>query len=249
MNELSEKDLTLYYPFKVTSADTDMEARIRLGSLVNLLIQSAISSADSLGFGFGGLRQQKLFWVLSRLTVEINQPLNWYNSGEVETWPKTVERIIYLRDFLIRNDEQQLVARATSGWLAIDLESKRPKRIDGIHGELFAQLKDKHAVEESPEKLNEITEGENFGVLTSYFDLDLNKHVTSTRYIDWMIDTLPIEFIRSNYPKKLSINYMKETMLGETIRIVRKQINEKSFQFEGTNLSNNTTAFRGKIDF
>ena len=52
MKELSEKNLTLYTGFKITSADTDMYTRIRAGALLNLLIQSAINSAESLGFGF-----------------------------------------------------------------------------------------------------------------------------------------------------------------------------------------------------
>ena len=96
MNELTESNLTTLSHFKITSADTDMHARIRLGSLVNLLIQSAIDSADKLGFGYGGIRHQNLFWVLSRLTLEIYRPLKWYESVEVETWPKDVERILYL---------------------------------------------------------------------------------------------------------------------------------------------------------
>ena len=52
-------------PFKIDSADTDMFGRIRLGSLVNLLIQAATNSADKLGFGYKNIQEQKLFWVLS----------------------------------------------------------------------------------------------------------------------------------------------------------------------------------------
>lgn len=101
--------------YPVTSADTDMEARLRAGSLINMLIQSAISSADSLGFGFSGIRQQKLFWVLSRLTVEIYQPLIWYQEAKVETWPKDIDGILYLRDFKVTDGSNNLAASAVSG--------------------------------------------------------------------------------------------------------------------------------------
>jgi medium-chain acyl-[acyl-carrier-protein] hydrolase len=235
--------------FRITSADTDMETRLRLGSLVNLLIQSAIHSADSLGFGSDGIRQRQLYWVLSRLTVEIYRPLQWYNEVEVETWPKDIERILYLRDYIVRDAQQQVVVRATSGWLAIDLETKRPKKIDDLHAEIFTSLKDKHGIEELPEKLSPITEGDVFEITSRYFDIDPNKHVTSTRYIDWMMDAVPLEVHRSGYPKKLSVNYLKETMPGETIKLIRQQGIDGQFFFEGINVSNNTNAFRGRIEF
>jgi acyl-ACP thioesterase len=249
MEEILTNDLTLISKFQVTSADTDMEGRLRLGSLLNFLIQSAINSADNLGFGFGGLRQQKLFWVLSRLTIEIYNPIIWHSLVEVETWPKNIDGILYLRDFILRNEEQVPVARATSGWLAIDLESKRPKKVDAIHEEMFVHLKNKHALQQLPEKLNKLSQGDSFKVTSTFFDLDLNKHVTSTRYIDWMMDSFELDFHRNHFPKKISINFMKETMLGDNILIMRSQPVDKEFHFEGTNTSQNSTAFRAKINF
>jgi acyl-ACP thioesterase len=217
--------------------------------LLNFLIQSAISSADYLGFGFGGIKAQELFWVLSRLTVEIHRPMNWYEPIEVETWPKDIERIIYLRDFILRDDEKKIVGIATSGWLAVDMESKRPKRIEGLHAEIFERLKMKSAIDSLPEKLNSVDDGESFEIKSSYYDIDLNRHVTSTRYIDWMMDSFPIDFHLSNYPYKISMNYLKETMPGETIKILRKETGEKQYSFEGINMTGDSSAFRGKIDF
>ncbi len=248
-NQFTEKGLTLFLPYHVTSADTDMNACLRLGSLVNLLIQSAISSADNLGFGLKFLREQKLFWVLSRLTVEIDKPLAWYSAGEVETWPKDLDKILYLRDFIVRNDAQQIVAKATSGWLAVDMETKRPKTFDPTHAHIFNQLRDKQALSTSPEKLLPVKEGDIFEIKTGFFDIDLNGHVTATRYIDWMMDTFSIGFHQKNYPKKVSINFLHETKPYETIQLVRFTNNEKSFAFEGVNKTSGSFAFRGVIEF
>ncbi len=250
MKDLTEKDLTLTTYFSVTSADTDMYSRLRLGGLINFLIQSAIQSADDLGFGFGDISRQKLFWVLSRLTLEIYRPLEWYEEVEVETWPKDVERIIYLRDFVVRDKNKKVVARATSGWLAVDLETKRPKRIEGVGADFFTHLNEKHALEKSPEKIGPVKEaGDAFEIQSSYYDIDLNRHVTSTRYIDWMMDTFSIDFHEQNYPSGLSINYMKETKPREIIRLNRTETAKNRFLFEGDNVGADTTAFRGKIEF
>jgi acyl-ACP thioesterase len=202
-----------------------------------------------LGFSYEELRNRKLFWVLSRLTMEIYKPLNWYQTGEVETWPKDIDKILYLRDYVVRDQENQIIAKATSGWLAIDAETKRPKTIEGIHAVLFNQLREKYALKQAPEKLLPVKEGELFEVKTSFFDIDLNNHVTSTRYIDWMMDTFSIEFHEYNYPKKLTINFLKETMPSETIQITRSSMDTRIFNFEGFNKTSNTFAFRGCIEF
>jgi medium-chain acyl-[acyl-carrier-protein] hydrolase len=235
--------------FRVTSAETDMYARLRLGSAVNYLIQSAIDSADRLGFGYGGIRNQNLFWVLSRLTIELYRPIIWHETVEIETWPKTVERVLYLRDFILRDVDRSIIARATSGWLAVDLETKRIKKIDGINADFFDYLRSKHALSEPPEKLHTFGKGDDFEIQSGYFDIDLNGHVTTTRYVDWMMDTLPMGFHKDNFPRKLSLNMMKETMPGETIRLKRTGNDQQQYLFEGFNVNNNTNAFRACIEF
>jgi len=249
MSSPAKEDLILSTGFSVTSADTDMFRRLRPGGLVNFLIQAAIQSADSLGFGFGGLRKQHLIWVLSRLTLDVYRPPEWYESLEVETWAKDVEKLIYLRDFIVRDGKKQEVARATSGWLAIDLQTRRPKKLEGVEAEIFEQLRDRHGLERSPLKLTGTRDGQLFEIQPAYFDFDLNRHVTSTRYIDWMMDTFSVDFHEKHYPGHLSVNYMKETRPGETLRIYRDQEGEGSYLFEGINDHAGKPSFRGRVDF
>lgn len=242
------KDPTLITKFEVSSADTDLKSRLRLSCLINYLIQSAIQSADDLGFGFANLSEQKMLWVLSRMNVEIVKPLNWYDTAIVETWPKTVERIFYMRDFIVRNQHNEIVAKATSAWLAIDLNSRRPKVLPPESTSTFTLLKDKHALKTAPLKLPAICGEQKSELLANYSDIDLNGHVTSTRYIDWMMDTFPIDFHQTNYPKYFCVNYLKETLPSEKITL--NSLNENNYySFEGNNLSNMQVAFRGRIDF
>jgi medium-chain acyl-[acyl-carrier-protein] hydrolase len=249
MEKINENGLTTKINFTVTSAETDMYARLRLGAMVNYLIQAASDSADRLGFGYGSIRRQNLFWVLSRLTIEIFRPLRWHENVEVETWPKNVERVLYLRDFILRDSESEIIARATSGWLAIDLESRRIKKIEGIEADYFTHLKDKHALSDLPGKLHPADGGEKFEICAGYFDIDLNGHVTTTRYIDWMMDTFGTEFHRLNFPRKLSLNLNKETMPGEMLRLMRKHENLEKYLFEGSNPAGNANAFRATLEF
>ncbi len=251
MEKSISKDKAIFITdFKVSSAETDMNGRLKIGSLINFLIQAATNSADNLGFGFENLVKQNLFWVFSRLTVEINRPIKWHEKLSVETWPKDITGILFIRDFIVRDINKDIVIKATTGWLAIDIETKRPARVvDSMETDVFIKLKNKHGIIESPEKIKSVDKGEVFEIESKYYDLDLNKHVTSSRYIDWMMDTLSLDFHKNFYPKKLSVNYIKETKALENISIRKDTISENSFLFEGTNQNNNKIAFRGRIDF
>jgi len=241
--------LILLSNYKVTSADTDMYSRLRLGALVNMLIQSAIESADSLGFGLNTLRENGLFWVLSRMELEITNLSTWYDELEVQTWPKDIDRLMYLRDFLVKDKDQNILAKATSGWLAIDVENKRPRIVDFSNTDAFVKLKDQHAIDKSPGKLEPVEKGESFIVPSRYFDIDLNKHVTSTRYVDWMMDAFKSDFHKDHYPRKLNINYLRETMPGEALRVSHKESDSLQYDFEGVNQDHATVAFRGRLIF
>ncbi len=244
-----DKELITFTDFKITSADTDMEARLRPGGLFSFLAHAAYLSADNLGFGYKHLKEHNLFWVLSRLEVQIKRPLMWNEVLEVETWPKDIEGILYIRDFNVRDQQGDIVAQAATSWLAIDSRSKRPKRKDSFDSDLFSRLSNKQALSQSPNKLPDVPDGDIFSVLSTYFDIDLNKHVTSSRYIDWMMDTFTIEFHRKNYPSLLTVNYVKETMAGTSIEIVRKREDQNDFYFSGRNSESLKTSFRGRIKF
>jgi len=245
---MSDK-LILFNEFKISPAEADMNRRLKIGSLVNYLIQSAINSSEQLGFGFEKLLKQNLFWVFYSLTVQIFRPLNLNEKIIVETWPKDIKGLQHLRDFIVRDEKEEIVIRATTGWLAIDFETKRPtKNINSMSFENFTRLKDKHGIKDGPVKLKTINPTDEFDIKTSYFDIDLNQHVTSTRYIDWMADTFSSDYHRMYYPDRLSVNYLKEVKLLQTLKLKRETIAENSFLFEAENF-NNTVVFKGSIDF
>ena len=83
--------LTLHRKYKVSSADADMYKRLRPGAMINFIIQAAIDSADELGFGFADIETRQLFWVLSRMTVEIYKHLCGTTKSTLRHGPKTVK--------------------------------------------------------------------------------------------------------------------------------------------------------------
>jgi len=248
-HEYTGKELVLEFAFDVTTADCDMFARLRPGGLVSFLIVAATRSADELGFGYEFLSRHHLYWVLSRMTIEICRPLLWGDKAVVITWPKDVDGLLYLRDFEVKDQNGEMVARATSGWLAIDMDSKRPRKVEDKFSYMFDQMKDKHSLDRKPERLSAVAEGGKADIKSTWFDFDLNKHVTSSRYIDWMVDNLPTDVLINRYPVSLSVNYLKETMLGEVTTLTVAMEPVGSYLFEGISRVAEKPSFRGRIEF
>ena len=242
-------NICIFKEFEITSADVDMYGRLRPGTLLNYLIQSAIISADQLGFGFKNIKRQQLFWVLSRISIELYKPMKWYDKITVETWPKDSEKILYYRDYILRDDENNIIAKATSAQLAIDFISKKPKILNGINSEYFASLKDKKSLDYRPEKIDDFDGKIIAEKMVNFCDVDLNQHLTSTRYLDWIFDSFDVEFQKNNYPKKITINYIKETKLDESLEIIGNKFGGNMYLFKGENTQNHKTTFKSKIEF
>ena len=120
------EEFILKQNLEITSADSDRYGRLRIGALLNFLIQAAGKSADQLSFGYEDLKKQNCFWVLNRMEIILDEIPHWQDNIFIETWPKTIEKLFYLRDFFIRNASQKIIGKASSRWLVINAERRRP---------------------------------------------------------------------------------------------------------------------------
>ena len=235
---------------QITSADTDFTKILKPGSLINMLIQIAWHHAEKLGFGMEFLHREELVWMLSRMHIKIYDYPSWNEHLSFTTWPKGIRRLFYLRDFEAYGLKNHLMAQATSEWLLIDLKTRRPKLFNPENN-IFNQNKDKHALMNEVPVIQDLNEKyETFNNTACYSDLDLNQHLTTTRYIDWMLDTLPIELLRRNKCKELIVNFIREVHYNEQVEILRSgDEDSKTFQFAFRKSGDAKDLFRGQVSF
>jgi medium-chain acyl-[acyl-carrier-protein] hydrolase len=236
--------------FLVTSADTDFARKLRISSLINMYIQIAWHHAEELGFGISYLHQNNLAWVLSKLHLKIDAYPEWNDTLKLVTWPKGINRLFYLRDLEVNTKSGKQVARATSEWLIIDTKTKRPK-LKGPDNDVFNKNKDKHAIASLVENIDTLTGNfELFPLKISYSDIDLNQHLTTTRYIDWMFDTFEMDMHEKFHCTEVVLNFMREIPYGIEVSAKRNSCPDKNcHNFEIIKNNTEQTLFRGKIHF
>ena len=122
---------------------------------------------------------------------------------------------------------------ATSIWAMIDTVTREPQNIllvndgsivDYIHAEKECPIKDVSRV-----KTPEMTEYTEFKV--EYSDLDVNGHLNSVRYLDHVMNTFSLDFLRNHDIKRVEIAYVAEGHWGETLRIYHLEEDEMNHYF------------------
>ncbi len=204
--------------FKVRAYEAGHDGRLKFQALFNYLQEAASNHAAALKLAKTDFDRMGLTWVLSRFHVQVSHYPFWNEPVLVETWPSRKERLFALRDFEVFDRQKQLIARATSSWMMIDFKERRAVRLPEFLAEFTNEQKGR-AIDDSFESLPELTTAERkktFQVRLS--DLDMNRHVNSTIYIDWALEAIPEDILSRQVLSELEINYRAEALYGQRVR-------------------------------
>ena len=177
-------------------------------------------------------------WILSRVIVDFHKTSEFGEELIVETWPKCVDRLFAIRDFNIYDSKNEKIIKATTAWILIDINSKRPLRItDFSH---YVQKNEiEPAINEIPDKIPE-AENKNFiyEKKANYSDIDVNRHVNNVRFIEYALDSLEENFFQEKNITKIQVNFLSEMKFGEMIQINNSKISDDKYYVEGQSKNN-----------
>jgi acyl-ACP thioesterase len=228
--------------FPVRFGSIDRSDRLTLATIFEFFQEAAINHAEHLGVGREALGKSGQVWILSRISVVVDRRPRWGETVSVRSWPRGAERLFAIRDYDIRDETGAAAVRGRSGWLVLDIEKRRPLRIQQIIEKLpqnegidaltgpVAGLDPRDTLVKAGERL------------AAYSDIDFNGHVNNTRYIQWIQDVLAAEILEQADRIRLDMNYLSEVRLGETVELWTASIppenSEKSPIAEGTAAQN-----------
>lgn len=208
--------------------DTDMSQLLKPASFMDLAQEAANIHANILGFGYDRLIETRTAWVLSRMHIEFVRHPRWNEKVELSTWHKGPERLFYLRDFLMTGADGEVLVKATTSWLVLNIDTRRIVRSAEISTEDICL---ENAIEKSCGKVQipSVCEKEYIGDhIVSYSDVDLNGHTNNAMYLVWAMDAVGFS-VTSAYPlKEVSINFNHETRPGEKVSLYRCALRPES---------------------
>ena len=90
--------------FTIPCYNTDASWRLKPSSFMDLAQEAAGQHAVYLGFGYDDLIATNTAWILSRVHVEFVDAPKWRENITLRTWHKGLNRLFFLRDFILTDD-------------------------------------------------------------------------------------------------------------------------------------------------
>lgn len=203
------------YNFEIKYQEVDGQRKLRLFNLETYLLEVAGLVADELGFGIRALHPMGLTWILTRLSVDMYELPTHCEHVRFETWIESNAHMLSTRNFRIYSGEK-LIGQCKSVWAVLDLEKR--EIVNCFDLPIFANSVDGEVIEMPRVRMTTIPEPTgSMPHKIVYSDIDYNGHCNSCRYLQAMTDA----YLPDYYGKKirLDINYSKEAMLGEEMKI------------------------------
>lgn len=202
--------------FTVRSFEIDPYLRVTPQSICNFMQEAAGNQARALGCAVDQLIPRGLTWVISRIHLRMDRYPRWRERVTVATWPSAVQGRFALRDFILRDGEGKRVGAATSSWLVIDVEKRRPVVVPEIM-QLLPQQEIRALPDDFPKLPEPLAEEFRQDYAVRLSDLDPNMHVNNARYVEWGLETVPTKFWRDMHLAGIEISFKAESLYGDDI--------------------------------
>jgi len=204
--------------FEVKSYSVDFQQQLKPSALMQFFQEVATNHAASLGAGYDPLMEKGMFWALSRLKVEITRMPLIDEKICIETWPCGYEGLFFRRDFIIYDQEQNVLARGISAWLLLAVNTLRPQRPNVLTIDIPTN-DGKRALADFPDRLMTQTVRTSYLKTIGYNEIDLNLHVNNTRYVDWATDCFQLDQYQNFNLIGFSLEFLAETHWGDEIEL------------------------------
>ena len=186
-------------------------------AVLNYLEETAVRHSDKVGCGIDRLQEENKGWVLTRWSVNIKKFPSRNETAVIETWPSNFHRFYATREFRITGAGGFLLGRATSLWVFLDLNRKRPERIPEFIQNAYGENPVRMIADEFPDLPGLDRPEKNLSFRVRLSDIDSNNHVNNTRYAEWMLEAAPLGLHRDFRLSTMEIAYKKETGYGSSV--------------------------------
>jgi len=207
------------YEYKIRYTDVGSDNKLTLKALVSTLQEAAILHSEHAGYGVNNSDETHLAWLLLNWKVQVFSYPHTNQVITIKTWPRIFDKLYSYRDFEVLDEDNNLIAIASSKWFAIDTETRKIRKITSEISEPYGKPFTKSVFEAPFEEKIIIPENSslNFNYKIQRRDIDTNGHVNNLNYIDFALETLEEDIFNDNLFHNLEVVYKKEIKYNEKI--------------------------------
>lgn len=209
------------HKFYVGLRDINSSKELKNTSLLSYLEDVACMHSEIAGFGITSMDTIKRTWVLLSWKIEVKKRPVYNDFITVKTWSRGVDKFYVFRDFEVRDQNNEIVAIASSKWVFIDIENNK---IVKVSDDILEKYKPEYISVFEESNISKLSvRNENTLKSCEYkinkSMIDVNNHLHNIYYMDIAKEVLPPEFAYSNELNNFEIMYKKEVKLGENVKV------------------------------
>ncbi|MCL1932582.1 MAG: thioesterase [Candidatus Azobacteroides sp.] len=219
------------FKFHIESYVCDFTEKATLTVMSRFLLDAASIHAQQRGFGYEQISKDNVAWVLSRLSIQIEEYPDHNQDLTVETWIETVSRFFTQRCFCFIDQSGKIIGYARTIWAAIDMQTRRPIDIPAWRPDMLQYVEpEKQCPIEKMSKIPMVDGVDpHMGYTVRYSDIDINKHMNSAKYIEHAINIFDLSIFKEKFIRKFEIVFLAEGLFGDKLKLYMQNLSENEY--------------------
>ncbi|WP_277630796.1 acyl-[acyl-carrier-protein] thioesterase [Atopococcus tabaci] len=204
-------------PHQVRSYECDQTQKMTLPMLLNILMEVSGEQSRLLERGEEDMMKRGLGWIILQYTMDIQRMPRMGETVEVETQAVQYNKIFTYRHFTVYDKQGKTLVKVQTTFAAIDLEKRKMARItEDLIAPYEAPFEKRLVRVAKPEPVDD-DHAHTTPYRVRFFDIDSNRHVNNSRYVDWTLDALGQDFLTTHEMTHANIKFDKEVLYGQMI--------------------------------
>lgn len=203
--------------YEVHYYETNYRLECKISSIINYFCDIGSKQSEELGVGIEYLTEKRLAYVFYRYDINVKRYPKYGEKIKVRTMAKSFKKFYASRAYEIYDENNEKIVDGEGIFLLINIDKRKAVRIPedqyiayGVDIENCLDIKVTKL-----EKLTKEMDRNNFKV--RYGDIDSNMHVNNVKYVEWAIESLPLDIVSNYELKELSVVFEKECRYGTEI--------------------------------
>ena len=207
--------------YSVKLSEIDRNNKITNKAILSYLEDMGGVHSNMVGNGLLTIHETHLTWLLLEWKLQVIRRPLYAEKLTVKTWSKGYVKCYAYRDFEIVDEQGNIVAKAASKWVLLNIEQGRIVKIQDDLMEKYQPELTRNAFD-NEDDFPKQQELEQYDSETEYVvrraDIDVNNHMHNLNYLDLANEALPEDVYRGEQFNNVRITYKKEIKLDEKVK-------------------------------
>ena len=218
--------------------------------------ETAAIHSDLRHLGVPDLLKQGKTWVITREKMTIARYPRRGDEVFVKTGVPQAKSFFAPRTVLGEDKDRKTLFVSSMMWAIVDYDTRMPVKVGDflntmgcVTGETFVDESLRREPKIDTQRLLSKQPVCVFVPRIFLFDCDINNHVNNIVYLDWLLRTLPVSYVKDHLPSMIDIMWIREVFVSDSIEVKMYEIEKDFYGFIMRREADNANVCTAEIRF